>query len=124
MEINKKEFNKWIKALRSGKYKQAKGQFQKEDGYCCLGVACRVINKTDLNTPLKGITSYESYPDTPEWLNNINKDFRTKTLFTLWELNDSTFATRQLGFNSLNFNEIADCLELVYIHEMPDFGEK
>jgi hypothetical protein len=40
----------WIKALLSGKYKQAKGQLRKLDsrdnvkGYCCLGVACDIIN--------------------------------------------------------------------------------
>lgn len=35
---------KWVKALRSGDYKQARGQLKKVDGnrvgMCCLGVAC------------------------------------------------------------------------------------
>lgn len=38
---------KWIKVLRSGKYKQTKGALRvEEDGkpsYCCLGVLCEVI---------------------------------------------------------------------------------
>jgi hypothetical protein len=37
---------KWIEALRSGKYRQATGTLYQDDnnqtGYCCLGVACRV----------------------------------------------------------------------------------
>lgn len=36
---------KWIKALRSGRYKQARSQLYDfvTDGYCCLGVLCRVV---------------------------------------------------------------------------------
>lgn len=36
--------NKWIKALRSGEYSQTKRKLQDKDGYCCLGVACRIIH--------------------------------------------------------------------------------
>jgi hypothetical protein len=35
---------KWLKALRSGKYEQAKGSLKKDGGYCCLGVLRDVIN--------------------------------------------------------------------------------
>ena len=41
--INKREnIRKWVKALRSGKYQQARGVLYDGDGYCCLGVACAV----------------------------------------------------------------------------------
>jgi hypothetical protein len=35
----------WVKALRSGKYKQAEGKLHDpdEDSYCCLGVLCKVV---------------------------------------------------------------------------------
>lgn len=33
---------KWIAALRSGKYSQSVGYLEDSDGYCCLGVACRI----------------------------------------------------------------------------------
>ena len=37
---------KWLEALRSGKYKQAKGVLHKFNaGYCCLGVLCDVLGK-------------------------------------------------------------------------------
>ena len=36
----------WVKALRSGKYKQTKGKLKDEFGYCCLGVLCD-ISKLD-----------------------------------------------------------------------------
>jgi len=37
---------KWLKALRSGEYKQTKGQLKDEKGYCCLGVLCELHRKT------------------------------------------------------------------------------
>jgi hypothetical protein len=40
--VNKKIKDKWVKALRSGKYKQGKGYLRADEGdgecYCCLGV--------------------------------------------------------------------------------------
>lgn len=49
-EINKlpKKFKaKWLKALRSGKYKQGNGNLKTGKGknarYCCLGVACDIV---------------------------------------------------------------------------------
>lgn len=54
---------KWVKALRSGKYLQTKGNLFDADandgqgGYCCLGVACE-ITKVDYN--LQGKSYIES----------------------------------------------------------------
>jgi len=48
--MNKNLVKKWIKALRSGKYKQTSGSLHDVNGYCCLGVACKVYKDT------KGIT--------------------------------------------------------------------
>ena len=48
----KKEIaKKWIKALRSGKYKQGKGYLKQfnsknEARHCCLGVLCELYNDT------------------------------------------------------------------------------
>jgi hypothetical protein len=35
-----KNRKKWVKALRSGKYKQGRSHLRREDRFCCLGVAC------------------------------------------------------------------------------------
>ena len=36
----------WVKALRSGKYKQARGRLRNQrGGYCCLGVLCDLSQK-------------------------------------------------------------------------------
>lgn len=37
---------KWIKALRSGKFRQAREVIADDDSYCCLGVLCIVAGKT------------------------------------------------------------------------------
>ncbi len=38
---------KWVKALRSGKYKQGYGRLHdpESNGYCCLGVLCKIYEK-------------------------------------------------------------------------------
>ena len=42
--MNKQIKNRWVKALRSGKYRQAHGMLYSagSKGYCCLGVLCAV----------------------------------------------------------------------------------
>lgn len=60
--IDKKLVRNWVKALRSGRYKQAKRTLMAGSGlgrgkysYCCLGVACRVAK-----VPQKSGTFYFS----------------------------------------------------------------
>ena len=36
---------KWVVALRSGKYEQAKNALRDGNGFCCLGVACDIYMK-------------------------------------------------------------------------------
>lgn len=36
---------KWVKALKSGKYKKAKNALRTNKGYCCLGVLCDLYAK-------------------------------------------------------------------------------
>ena len=38
--------NKWVEALRSGTYKQAKNRLRTSKGFCCLGVLCDVVDST------------------------------------------------------------------------------
>lgn len=107
------DIRKWVKALRSGKYKQGTGALENTPGrYCCLGVACKVFipdkdKQKDEFGCLVGATM-EDQPFAPLWLQDINNDFLLKTGHQLVEVNDD------MGFS---FNEIADCLEAVYIHK-------
>lgn len=44
----KKEIKeKWIKALRSGEYKQGQYQLKSGNNFCCLGVLCDLHRKED-----------------------------------------------------------------------------
>lgn len=37
--------SRWVSALRSGSYPQAKNFLRTEEGFCCLGVACDLVNQ-------------------------------------------------------------------------------
>lgn len=116
-QIPRDEFNKWIKALRSGKYSQSKGTLHNENGYCCLGVACSILipkRKREAD----GSYLYGNFPEdqdnSPEWLNRINNNFKAKTTTSVEYGQSLSFLNDELGYS---FNEIADCLELVYVHK-------
>ena len=32
----------WLEALRSGKYEQINNELSNDDGFCCLGVLCKI----------------------------------------------------------------------------------
>lgn len=42
MKMNQDIKQRWLSALRSGAYTQAKGALATEDGFCCLGVLCEI----------------------------------------------------------------------------------
>lgn len=127
MRINREQFKKWLRALRSGKYKQTTGTLQDKDGYCCLGVACKVLipkskieykYEIDENTGediktefLEGdLPNEQKYA--PKWLKNISEVSitdeynETETLKEeLTDLNDN---------RGWSFEQIADALEATY----------
>lgn len=107
-----KQVKKWVIALRSGKYKQSTHKLQNKKGYCCLGVACDIfIPKNKKQTDIDGILLGE-FPKlqhySPPWLKTINEVTGDKIGITLSRLNDQ---------EKYSFNEIADVIELVYIHK-------
>src|ERR1044072_180997 len=109
MEINKDELRIWIAALRSGEYQQGNGTLQSKNGYCCLGVACKVLIPAKslkfLDDKLAG--NYpEDQPKSPKWLRHIDLDVKTKFGIQLSELNDA---------RNWSFNQIADLLEKLYL---------
>lgn len=48
----------WIAALRSGEYKQGRGQLVSGNRFCCLGVACDVFWKNNPGKIVKTPISY------------------------------------------------------------------
>lgn len=118
LKIPKNGLKKWIKALRSEKYIQGKNRLQFENRFCCLGVACKefILNS---NLEFDDNAMAGKYPweqkNAPKWIQNVNTDFYHITGVHLTSLNDGD--SFELMYNTFNFDEIADLLELVYIHK-------
>ena len=54
--MKKNIMEKWVKALRSGKYKQGKGYLNRyNDTFCCLGVLCELYNNHLIWSDQEGI---------------------------------------------------------------------
>lgn len=55
--LKKISINKWIKALKSGYYKQGEGYLLKNNRYCCLGVAYQIAGAEKEDIIGKGLPS-------------------------------------------------------------------
>lgn len=95
---------KWVKALRSGEYKQRKYSLGYENTYCCLGVLCKLekiqfneINSLDQN-------SSDRIGNTKTYL-QLSKLLGVATSHYLASMNDA----------GASFNDIADVIEDRYI---------
>jgi hypothetical protein len=89
---------KWITALRSGKYLQGHGEmFNAEKGtHCCLGVLCRVTKRSLT-------TGYED--DRYDFAaGQIGSD---DLMTNLWKMNDGAD-----GFEKHDFKQIANFIEV------------
>lgn len=118
MKVNKRTIQKWCDELRSGKYSQTKNALNNSAGFCCLGVACKVfIPKNKQRISFGHIDGFlpDDQKNSPKWLKNISNDFQQLTGKDLYRLNDGDTA---INLQNYSFNEIADLLEAVYIHEV------
>lgn len=103
---------KWVKALRSGKYKQTTGQLRDyaryDEGktYCCLGVLCSI-------TKSKGWVGETVLPK------HVVKKVGMKLDRGNGEINDEGWYDKgkclsQLNDNGMSFKQIANVIEKVY----------
>ncbi len=73
-KMNPEIKTRWVTALRSGEYAQAKNALRNDKGFCCLGVLCDVYAKannkqwehspTSNKKKLYGTGGFEVLPDT------------------------------------------------------------
>jgi|SRR6516162_4963994 hypothetical protein len=106
--MNSEIKNKWIKALRSGEYKQGEGVLHNQisNTYCCLGVLCQITNVPRYednveNVEVFGIPEHYSKSYVPSnYANDFGLSFKSQE--ELAKYND------ELGWD---FNEIADWIE-------------
>ncbi len=104
--MNPKIKAKWVKALRSGDYKQGRLRLRKKDKFCCLGVLCNLHAQAH-----PAIAAKEKSPET--YLGNIavlpglvEKWSGVYVTYDLTTKNDGTE-----GEKKHNFNQIADYIE-------------
>ncbi len=99
--INTQLIKSWVAALRSDKYKQTTGQLRREDNrFCCLGVACDVIDPTGWGTRVDATASYMPY------------NIYTKLGFGY---HDQVFLSQINDLTIFSFKDIADIIEHKYI---------
>lgn len=104
MAINVKNMKTWVKALRSGKYKQGKGQLRFDNTFCCLGVACDISKLDKWNKKWFYSEEHLALPHSVrDWLGLRSKD-PTVGSKCLSAYND----------DGKTFQEIADIIEREY----------
>lgn len=112
--MDKKLAMKWVKALRSGKYKQGQvGRLKSESGYCCLGVLCEIEGMKSAQDVAGGYYYYgqnqthtHAYPDGKSLRHGLG--MITNSIF-LSQLNDAGIPEFPGG--RFTFEEIADIIE-------------
>lgn len=95
---------KWVAALRSGKYRQGHNALMTDNGYCCLGLLCHLIDARALERMSHAELETSLIPRRFDIHNNavLLSDYQ----YTLAQMNDGTGSYRMH-----NFTEIADYIE-------------
>lgn len=111
--MDKKIRAKWIRALRSGKYKQTRGQIKHRDAYCCLGVLCTVM-KADWSKDKNGDFDAKIKGAKVTKLNLLQQSFLLKVGLTSGQ--EGTLAALNDGEHHNNikkhsFKQIADYIK-------------
>lgn len=87
--MNVPNVKKWVKALRSGKFKQAKGRLAEGERNCCLGVVCVLAGiPKDKHNAFDG-ERYELPTRAQTWL-GIRKDSPRIGQHEAVDMNDGT----------------------------------
>lgn len=113
---------KWVKALRSGKYKQGEPMKLKDSNgeFCCLGVLCDISGKGEFEYS-NAEETYQFNNSTlalPEkvtkWAGMTDGLGRSKdNTIELYNLNDTGILNLETGkIERLTFDEIADIIQL------------
>lgn len=131
--MKKGVMQKWVKALRSGKYKQGQGALNRDGEFCCLGVLCEVAIRNGVSLKkekpvyidddlvhidddfyLYGVARDSSFlpGEVMEWagIKTYRGYLRSGRGYPLVNLNDGV--TGQ--FESLDFDQIAAYIEANY----------
>ena len=125
--MNAEVKEKWLKALRSGEYKQTRACLKNNEGFCCLGVLCDLYSK-EFNVPWE--VEYEEVPHSllVPYFYILKSDSTLPDAVVQWagvgdenprvfpekyaEKEQNAFYLSKLNdVEQLDFNEIADIIE-------------
>lgn len=116
MDIRVKKI--WVKALRSGDYKQGKHALKKDDCFCCLGVLCDLYGKEkdqhwSNESNEEGERAFMGNAKLPsrqvaEW-SGISSDCFDPTIIKIGQRESSLAGHNDGGL--VNFEDIADAIE-------------
>lgn len=111
---------KWIEELRSGRYSQITERLMSQDGYCCLGVACRTA--VDLAPCFHNMEfwhagrAYQTNPPS-SWFEE-EFGFRFSEGFVSFKMSTNKLSLVDLNDEyGFNFPQIAKVLELCLIEK-------
>ena len=121
--MNRNIRDRWIRELRSGKYKQTRERLRIGDRYCCLGVLCNIYSEErragswDKLEEWRGPREFSRYQKGEfEFIDELGFKERTKITphMRIWsglskEMNNEL--TNKNDREQLDFNEIADFIE-------------
>lgn len=96
--------DRWVEALRSGRYRQTTRHLKDETGHCCLGVLCEVIEYPWEDMKRVGGDAYDFNSDQTDPCPITS--LALVDLFALAGMNDGAN-----GQNRHSFAEIADYIE-------------
>lgn len=117
--MNQEIKDQWIAALRSGEYKQTRGNLYRCGRYCCLGVLCDLAEKAGV-VEIRQVNGHVAYGTNDEFAYALDStDVLPKSVQAWAGLDDENPAPEGSDYalseynDSLgrDFNDIADLIE-------------
>jgi len=96
---------RWVKALRSGEYKQGRGSLKSATGYCCLGVLASIVDP-DMTTWDGREGAFASHGDARQ-IKLIGQEIAPTVIAKLTTMNDGSSNT----IRARTFKAIASWIE-------------
>lgn len=103
--MDRKWRDKWVKALRSGKFRQTQGRLQDGNAYCCLGVLCHLVD------PKKRFWRDDDIVLPFQIVNKVGLDIDRSPLHRNDPILGRRLTASMLNDRGKSFSEIADRIE-------------
>lgn len=107
-KLPKRFKERWVKALRSGKYKQGVEQLKDGDKYCCLGVAGDLCS---VEMEYETVFSQTQFGMKEIEIRNLPKLLRGSTWETEKDFNPTVMKLTEYNDNGKSFKWIASYIE-------------